>query len=348
MKALFFNQHGGINNLTYDELCDPVLENNHAIVEVLFSSLNHLDLWVLKGWKGLKLDLPHIGGADIVGKIADIKNFSDFKTNDLVCINPGYLIDGPADEHTLSGEEHLSSRYGIFGESTKGGFSQYIKVPTHSIHKLNNTDNKNLPNICASLLVGLTAYRMLKSRANLEYGKKILIVGSAGGLNSFTIKLAKFLGAQVIALTSTESKEEFSKKIGADFVVNYLKYPSWSKEIKEITDGKGVDIVIDNVGQSTIEQSIRSLKKEGKIITVGNTSGHELKIDNRLIFSKQISIIGSTMGSFRDFETVLSLILNQNITAEISETLPLSQGIKGYQILESGMQSGKIVFNNSI
>lgn len=346
MKALYFNSHGSINNITYDSLEEPTEEEGCAILEVLYSSLNHLDLWVLKGWKGLNLKMPHIGGADIVGKVAHVSsNNQKIQLGDIVCVNPGYLPPNASDEYITSGKEQLSPQYGIFGETAHGGFSEFVKVPLRNVYKIDNVPKEQLPRICASLLVGLTSYRMLVTRAEIVKGHTVLVVGSTGGVNSYSIKLAKYLGATVIALTSSESKEKFSKNIGADHVINYKKHPTWSTTVKEISNG-GVDIVIDNVGKESISQSIRSLKPEGKIITVGNTSGHELSIDNRLIFSKQISIIGSTMGSKKDFESVLKLIFQHDITAEISSIIPLSNGKSGYAILESGAQMGKIVFNN--
>ena len=346
MHAIFFNEHGDINLLKYGQVNDPTIENEYAIIKVLYSSINHLDLWVLNGWPGLKLDLPHIGGSDVVGKIVEVpKNTKDFSNGDIICANPGYLKPGDTDNFIKLGKEQLSRRYGILGETCKGSLAEFIKVPLRSLYKVNHIPESELSSLTASLLVGLTSYRMLHHRAQIKSSDTVLIVGGGGGVNSFSIKLSKYFGAKVIALTSTDEKVEFCKKIGADHVLNYKSDSSWSKKVKELTEGYGADIVIDNVGEKTINESIRACKNEGKIITVGNTSGYNLQIDNRLIFSKQISIIGSTMGSFSDFENILGIILKEKIYAPICKNYSLSDGIEAFKLLKSGDQAGKIVIN---
>ncbi len=346
MKALYFKQHGEIDNLIYGEFPSPTSDETSAIIKVLYSSLNHLDLWILNGWSGLNLDLPHVGGADIVGTVETAPKDSLLKSGDLVCVNPGYVKHDYSDRETLLGRENLSKGYGIFGEDCKGGFATLVKAPINCIHKITNINESKLPELAASLLVGLTSYRMLEGRAKLNSGESLLVVGAGGGVNSFTIKLAKYLGANVIALTGTEEKGDLSLKLGADNVINYNQNPDWHRDVKKLTDGRGVDVVIDNVGSTTINKSIRSCAIGGRIITVGNTSGHELKIDNRHIFTKQISIIGSTMGSFSDFKNILDIIIKREIFAPIHKTIPLEEGKLGYKSLKDKTRFGKIVFKN--
>ena len=346
MNALFFNNHGGIENLKFGSFEEPILpDDNHIIIKVHYSSLNHLDLWVLNSWKGLNIPLPHIGGADILGSVADLgkTNDSEFKTGDLVCINPGYLKTNSQDIYSKSGKQHLSKNFGIFGETCKGGFAEFVCIPKDSVHIIPTLAKQDETKLVATLLVGLTAYRMLQARAKLIAGETILIIGATGGLNSFSLKLAKYFGATVIAATSNEEKVEFCRSLGADHVINYSENPNWSKKVKELTNGFGAQVVIDNVGAQTMNESIRSCSMEGRIITVGNTSGHELKLDNRLIFSKQISIIGSTMGSYEDFTKVLQIILTHKLYAPIHKIYPLQEGARGYEDLKFGKQMGKVV-----
>jgi NADPH:quinone reductase-like Zn-dependent oxidoreductase len=171
----------------------------------------------------------------------------------------------------------------------------------------------------------------------------VLIVGSGGGVNSLSILLARAAGATVIALGGGQSKIEKALKLGADFAIDYKQHPDWPAEVLRMTKGRGADVVVDNVGAATISKSLRSVARGGRIVTVGNTSGHQLSIDNRLLFTKQISLIGSTMGSRQDFIDATDFIFSRNIQAPIDTVAPLSDGIRQIQRLERGEQFGKIV-----
>jgi NADPH2:quinone reductase len=201
----------------------------------------------------------------------------------------------------------------------------------------------DFPEACAPLLVGTTAWRMLKVKGELSKGQTVLIVGAGGGLNSFCIQLARYMGAHVIALSSSEEKLAAAKGLGASEVINYRSCPDWHKEVRSLTNGRGVDIVVDNVGQQTFAKSLACLLPGGRLLTVGNSSGPEVSFDNRLIFSRQLSILGSTMGSKEDFRQILSLIWAGKLSPVIDRTMPLSDGRSAYEILSRGEQFGKIV-----
>ncbi len=343
MKALYFQEHGTVNNLKFGEINEPVLDSNtHVLIRVRACSLNHLDLWVLAGWRGLELPLPHYGGADIAGEVEDPGESEVLQKGDRVVVCPGYL-DGPEDEWSRAGQDSLSPSYKILGEARTGGFAEFISVPNHAVHKI--PDNRSFEEAAAPLLVGLTAWRMLMTQASIKKGDSVLIVGSGGGLNSFSIQLAKSLGAQVIALTSSENKEEKSLKLGADIALNYLQKPDWSKDVIRVTEGLGADIVVDNVGAASFSHSLKAVKRGGTIVTVGNTSGPKLEIDNRYIFSKQIKIIGSTMGSAKDFDALLQHLWSNKLKPVIDQSIPLENGKEAYKILEEGKQFGKVVIS---
>ncbi|MCB0345377.1 MAG: zinc-binding dehydrogenase [Bdellovibrionales bacterium] len=340
MKALFFRKHGSFDNLEFGDLELLPLAPDYARIRVKSCALNHLDLWVLGGWPGLNLALPHIGGSDIAGEIAELGSaVSGWDVGARVAVNPGYLTGH--DEWTLRGEESVSPHYRIIGEHTRGGFAEFVDVPAANLVSI--PDSISFTNACAGLLVGLTAWRMLVVRGGLAPGKTVLIVGAGGGVNSFCIQLARSFGAEVIALTSSEEKMARAAELGAQHVVNYKKEPNWSKAVWDLTDKRGVDIVVDNVGAATMEQSLRAAARGGSIVTVGNTSGHKITFDNRLIFAKQLSLIGSTMGSRRDFEEVSKLLWDGRIKPVVDRELPLAEGRTGYEILEHGEQFGKVV-----
>lgn len=342
MKALHFSQHGNVDELRYGEIPTPNITAKDVLIRVKACALNHLDLWVLKGWPGLSLPMPHVGGADVAGEIAGIgADVNGFTLGQMVVVQPGFLADGPADEWTEKGEESLSPRFHILGESCAGGFAEFVSVPAHAVFP--KPSSLDFAEAAASLLVGVTAWRMLSSRAAVKASETVVIVGAGGGLNSFSIQVAKHLGANVIAITGTEEKAEKAKALGANNVINYKAQPQWAKEVKRLTSGRGADVVVDNVGKDTIMQSLHAAVRGGRIVTVGNTSGPQLTLDNRLLFAKQLSLLGSTMGSTKDFHAVLELLANRSLKPVIDCQMALADGRQAYERLEQGTQFGKIV-----
>jgi NADPH:quinone reductase-like Zn-dependent oxidoreductase len=340
MKAIFFEQHGGPEVLKYADLSDPEPRAGEALIKVRAVALNHLDLWVRQGWKGLKLDFPHITGSDIAGEIVKVNSStSHWSAGTRVIVNPG--VNTSEDRWTRSGEDSISPGYRIIGEQLRGGMAEYVCVPLSNIFKI--PDGIDFTSAAAPILVGTTAWRMLFKRAALQPGESVLIVGAGGGVNSLSILLARAAGAHVYALTSSKEKIERAKQLGAHEVINYKKTPDWDREITKLTKGVGVDIVIDNVGAATISQSLRAVSPGGRVVTVGNTSGHQVSFDNRLIFTKQISLIGSTMGSKQDFIDSMEFMWRNNIKPVIDRSEALKDGIKMLKYLESGEQFGKVV-----
>jgi len=201
----------------------------------------------------------------------------------------------------------------------------------------------DFPQAAAPLLVSLTAWRMLIHRARLRAGESVLIIGAGGGVNSMAIQIAKLAGATVYALTSSEEKMARAKELGADVVLNYREDPDWPKTLYKLTDRRGVDVVVDNVGRATLAQSMRVVARGGRIVIVGNTSGPDAQIDIRFIFGKQISIIGSTMGSHQDFRDVMALIWAGKLKPVVDRVMPLAEGKRAFELMERGEQFGKIV-----
>lgn len=342
MKALYFEEHGTSENLRYGDLEQPTIASDEVLLRVRACALNQLDLWVLKGWGGLRLPMPHIGGSDIAGEIVEVgSEVADWKSGQRVVVSPGYLEPGEDDEWTLRGEDSLSPRYRIFGEQRAGGFAEFVSVPASTLVEMPR--GLDFPEACAPLLVGTTAWRMLKTKGELSKGQSVLIVGAGGGLNSFCVQLANFMGGRVIALSSSEEKLGRARELGAEDVINYRTSPNWDREVRALTDGRGVDLVVDNVGEETFARSLSSLARGGRLLTVGNSSGPQVSFDNRLVFARQLSILGSTMGSQEDFRQVLSLIWAGKVSPVIDRTIPLAEGRSGYEFLRRGEQFGKII-----
>ncbi len=340
MKAIFFEKHGEIDTLKYADLPQPEPKVGEALVRVRAVALNHLDVWVRRGWPGLHLEMPHVGGADVAGEIVAINTpGTTWTPGTRVIVNPGILTS--EDEWTRKGEDSLSPGYKILGEQTQGGLAEFVCAPAANLFRL--PESVSFENGAAPLLVGTTCWRMLFKRAQLRAGESVLVVGAGGGVNSLSILLAKAAGANVLALAGGADKAERAYQLGASIVIDYTKNQDWHTEVLKVTKGRGVDIVVDNVGSKTMPKSLRSAARGGRIVTVGNTKGYELSFDNRLFFTKQVSLIGSTMGSRQDFIEAMEFIFQNKIQIPIDSVSPLSEGIKMMKRLEDGQQFGKIV-----
>jgi len=340
MKALYFDEHGGPEVMQYGDMPDPSPGPGDVRVRVKAVALNHLDLWVRRGGPAFdRLPKPHIGGCDVSGVVDTYgEGASGPAVGARVAIDPGLTTKD--DEWTRRGEDSLSPGYTILGEHSTGGAAEYLVVPTRNLLLL--PDHVSHEAAAAASLVALTAWRMLVHRARLKAGETVAIVGAGGGVNSITIQIAKHLGATVFAITSGEEKMQKAQVLGADHVINY-KTENWSKAVFVGTGKRGADVVVDNVGQATWPDSIRALARGGRLVTVGNTSGHEAVVDVRYVWAKQISIIGSTMGSHQDYRDVMQLVFDGHIQPVIDRVMPLSQGRAAHEALERGEQFGKVV-----
>jgi NADPH:quinone reductase-like Zn-dependent oxidoreductase len=244
------------------------------------------------------------------------------------------------DEYTRRGLDSVSPGYHILGEHMRGGAAEYLAIPAGSLAAM--PDDIDFPEAAAPLLVGLTAWRMLIHQARLRAGESVLVVGAGGGVNSIAIQLAKLAGATVFVVASNPEKAERAQQLGADVVLDRSRV-DWGKEIFKLTSRRGVDVVVDNVGKATITKSMQAAARGGRIVIVGNTSGPQAEIDIRFIFGKQISLIGSTMGSHQDFHDVLGVLWSGKIKPVIHQVMPLSDGCEAYRLMEAGEHFGKIV-----
>ena len=339
MKAIFFETHGEIDVLKYAELPDPSPSAGEALIRVKAAALNHLDIWVRRGWGGLKLAMPHITGSDVAGEIVSVHADTSWTVGSKVIINPG--MTSGEDEWTRRGEDSLSPGYKILGEHVRGGLAEYVTVPIENVFKM--PEHYSFEQAAAPNLVGVTCWRMLFKRAKLLPGESVLVVGAGGGVNSLCISFAKAAGASVMAVAGGPQKVEKALEMGADYAIDYKEHSNWPSEILKITRGRGVDVVVDNVGQATIPLSLAAVTRGGRIVTVGNTSGYDVRFDNRLLFAKQVSLIGSTMGSKQDFLEANQFMLQHNIQVPIDRVEPLADGIHMIKYLEEGKHFGKIV-----
>lgn len=339
MKALFFDRHGGLDVICYGDVPDPEPGPGEVLLEVRACALNHLDIWVRRGWPGLKLAMPHWGGADVAGVIralgAGVKGWTDGQR---VIVDPG--ISTTADEYTRRGHDSVSGGYHILGEHCRGGLAQFVAVPSANLTPMQ--EDQDFAEAAAPLLVTLTAWRMLIHRGKLKAGESVLVVGAGGGANSMAIQIASLAGAKVYVVASNGEKAARALELGAHIAID-RSATEWVREMHKLTGGRGVDLVVDNVGAATLNSSMKVVARGGRIVIIGNTSGPLVEIDVRYIFSKQISLIGSTMGSHQDFRDITALLGEKRLKPVIDCTMPLSGGREAFAMMERGEQFGKIV-----
>lgn len=338
MKAILFHQHGNIDVLEYSDYPTPEPDPGQVLVRLKAAALNHLDIWVRSGWPGLKLDYPHIPGADGAGEIAALgEGITNWSIGDRVVINPN-LSCGTC-EYCLSGMDNRCIDWGLLGETTRGTYAEYIAVSARNLLKI--PDGFGEHQAAAAALVFLTAYHSLIKRGQLKAGETVLIVGASGGVNLASLQIAALSGARVLVVGSRRDKLDLAKSLGADHLIDRSKDENWAEVVYEITNKRGADIVVDNVG-TTFPESFRAAGRGGRILTVGNTGHPIIEIDNRYIFAKHLSLIGSTMGTHNDFKAVMELVFNGRLESIIDQTFPLSEAGAAQSRLARGEQIGKI------
>jgi NADPH:quinone reductase-like Zn-dependent oxidoreductase len=339
MKAVYFEKHGGLDVLQYGELPSPEPKAGEVLVRLEASGLNHADLLVRTGWPGLKLKLPHILGADGAGSVAAVgEGVTKWKVGQRVVIDASICLE--EDEFTRSGRDNLCRHWELLGETLPGTYAEYVVVP--AVNLLEIPGNFSSDQAAAAALVYLTAWHSLLKRGGLQKGESILIVGASGGLNTAAIQLAKYLGAIVYVVGSSTEKLELAQQLGADHLIDRSKEEDWSKAAYLMTNKRGIDLIFDNVG-TTFPLSMRALSKGGRLLTVGNSGGPKFEIDNRYIFGKHLSILGSTMGTHADFAEVMALVFVGKLKAVIERTYPLKEARAAQEHLEQEKQMGKII-----
>lgn len=338
MKAVLFHQHGGPEVLEYTDFPTPEPKHGEVLVRLRAAALNRMDVMVRNGWPGLKLEMPHINGADGAGEVVSVgEDVVGFEVGDPVVINPN-LGCGKC-EFCLAGRDNLCIDWHLLGETVRGTYAQYVSVPARQLYKL--PSGFDYHKAAAAALVYQTAWHSMIVRGNLQKHETVLIVGAGGGVNTASVQIAKYIGAQVVIVGSDAHKLEMAKSIGADILIDRSKEPEWAKSVFLATDKRGVDMVVDNVG-TTFMQSLRTLRKGGRLLTVGNSGGPKFEIDNRYMFAKHLSIIGSTMSTITDFNEVMDLIVEGKLKPVLDRTYPLQEAASAQERLWKNENFGKI------
>jgi len=339
MKCVRIHEHGGPEKLIHEDVPVPKIGFDDVLVNVKATSINHIDLWVRQGLPGVKFHLPMIPGVDAAGVVAQKGNaVSHLKVGDRVVVAQG--ISCGHCKHCLNGNDNLCKDYILIGEHRDGADAEYLAVPGRNVLPL--SDKVSFEEAAAAALVFLTAWQMLVDKAHVKPGEDVLVNGVSSGVGSAALQIAKLFGARVIATTSTDEKVAKARALGADHVINY-NAQNVLDEVKQLTSKKGVDVVIDHVGKSVWNQSIKSLTKGGRLVTCGATSGFEAVTDIRYVFYKQLQILGSTMGRKGDLIRIFDFIEERKLNPVIDRVMPLEQVQEAHRIIQEGKHFGKIV-----
>ena len=343
MKAAVIYEHGGLDCVKVEEIAEPKPGKNEIILKVNSAALNHLDIWVRKGRGGLKVAFPHILGCDAAGIVVGIgADVTNVNVGDQVVLNPG--VSCGSCEYCNRGEQSECSSFGIVGMSRQGTFAEYVAVPARNVHP--KPAYMNFDQAGTFVLSCLTAWRMLMTRAQLRPGETLLLHGIGGGVALCALQLAKLAGACVIITSSSDSKLSRAQQIGADHAINY-KTVNVAERVKDITSGRGVDVVIDTVGAAAWPIDFSAVRRGGKIVLCGITTGAKAETNLQALYWNQLTIMGSTMGSDEDFRRMLQAITIAKLNPVIDSVEPLENVRKAMGKMETGEQFGKIVLRMS-
>jgi NADPH:quinone reductase-like Zn-dependent oxidoreductase len=339
MKAAVFEQHGGPEVLKCVDAPEPVIRAGDVLVRVHACAMNHLDLWVRGGLPNVPIPLPHIPGSDVAGEVAKVgADVTTVKVGQKVVLAPGVTCGKcPA---CLAGIDNRCRQFTNLGYMIDGGCAEFVRAP--EVNCFPHPENLSFEEASAVPLVFQTAWHMLVTRAELQPGEDVLILGAGSGVGTAAIQIAKFFGARVITTASTNEKLERARQLGADHTINH-KTQKIREEVRRITGKRGVDVVFEHVGTATWEDSIATMALAGRLVTCGATTGYDAKIDLRFLFSRQLSLLGSYMGTKDEFRTVLKLVAAGKLKPVIDRTFPLSEIAAAHTYLESGQQFGKVV-----
>ncbi|MCO4770508.1 MAG: zinc-binding dehydrogenase [Deltaproteobacteria bacterium] len=342
MRAIRFHQQGPPDVLVLEDV--PPLAGpgpGEVRLDVRAASVNHLDIWTRRELRGVSL--PRIPGADAAGVVAELgAGVRGLAVGDRVLIDPGFTT-APSEEETL-GAPSLSPHYGILGESCDGTYRDELVLD--ATRCLRVPEAWDFPTAAAFPLTALTAWRMCVVRGRLQPGETVLILGAAAGVGVMCIQIAKLSGCRVLAAASTEAKRALCLSLGADEVIPYAEC-DWVKETRRLTGGRGADVTIDYVGKSTWRWSLKATRAGGRVLTCGATTGHDPTTDLRHVFFRQLSVIGSTMGSTADLAAALRLAERGHIRPVVDRVLPVHQAADAHQLIEDRAVLGKVVLDLS-
>ncbi len=339
MKAVIFREHGGPDKLSYEEVPTPKIGPDDALVKVKACALNHLDIWVRQGIPAYPIPLPHISGSDVAGLIEAVgRNVTTIKPGDKVFVSPG-LSCWQCDA-CLAGRDNFCSSYGILGAKTDGGYAEYVLVPWRNVLPIPGT--LSFQQAAAFPLVSVTAMHMVVTLAQVKPGETVLVMGAGSGVGSTAVQIAKLVGAKVITTVGADDKIGKAVLLGADAVVNHAR-ENVGERVKGLTEGRGVDVVIEHIGPQVWDACLASLTRGGRLVTCGATTGGEVSLNLRSLFARQLTLKGAYMGTRAELVTAANLVGQGKLTPVIDRTFPLKDARAAQEQMLSRNFFGKIV-----
>jgi NADPH:quinone reductase-like Zn-dependent oxidoreductase len=340
MQALTLTGVGGLDRLTLQEVPAPALRSALEVrVRIRCAALNRLDLFVSGGLPDLPIEFPHVVGSDGAGVVESVgAEVTTVRPGDRVMLNPGISCGRCAD--CVDGEEPLCASYAILGEHRAGTAAEFVVVPAANVAQV--PSRMSWPEAAAFSLATLTAWRMLAGRAHLRAGETVLVWGVGGGVSMAALQIGVLLGARVIVTSSSEAKLAVARAQGAAVTLDHGS-DDVVAAVKRETGGRGADVVVDSVGERTWDRTLRAVRRGGRIVVCGATTGPTAGFDLRRLFWRQWSILGSTMGNRREYAEIVRLAHQGKLWPVVDQVVPLSRGAEAYARMQRGEQTGKLV-----
>lgn len=342
MKAAFIRSHGGGDRVEVGEFDDPRPAAGEALLEVRSAALNHLDIWVREGGRA-EIPMPHVLGSDAAGVVVAVgEGVAAVREGDEVLLNPALSCGGC--EFCRRGEQSLCADFGLVGMARPGTFAEFVAVPARNLHP--KPDHLDWASAAALPLTWVTAWRMLVTRAKLTAGETVLIHGIGGGVALAGLQIARLFGARAIVTSSFDEKLTRAAALGAAGTINYTQ-DDVADAVADMTDGRGVDVAFDAVGAATWPIDIRAVRRAGRVVLCGVTTGASAETDLQAVYWNQLSLLGSTMGGDEDFRRMLGAVRDNACEPVIDSQHPLEDVRAAQARMEDGEQFGKIVLNIS-
>jgi NADPH:quinone reductase-like Zn-dependent oxidoreductase len=337
MKAVRFHEHGAAGVLRYEDAPDPVPAADEVLIRVRACALNHLDLWQRRGMERVRIPFPHISGSDVAGEVIE-PGASGYASGDRVMVQPG--VSCGRCHACLSGRDNECPSYSVLGYQNDGGYAQLVKAPP--VNLIAVPDGIDFVEAAAFPLTFLTAWHMLITRAALKAGEDVLVLAAGSGVGQAAVQIAKLHGARVLATGGTDEKLARARDLGADAVINHHT-EDLPRRVRELTGGRGVDVVVEHVGQATWDRSLRCLARAGRLVTCGATTGPQGNIDIRFLFGRQLALLGSYMGTKSELLAAVPFFAAGRLKPVVDRVYALRDAAAAQQRLETAGQFGKIV-----
>ncbi|MDS0294908.1 alcohol dehydrogenase catalytic domain-containing protein [Halogeometricum luteum] len=341
MHAVAFHEHGEIDNLELMDVPRPTPESDEVIVAVEAAALNHQDLFAVRELDHYVPQYPFWGGGDIAGVVDELGDeVTGWEEGDRVAVNPA--ISCGECEFCVRGEHSQCANYAVFGEHRLGGFAEYVAVPAENLVRV--PDGYEMTKAAAAPMAAGTAWRMLVTRADVDPWDDVLIVGASGGVGSYAVQIAKNVlnVGTLYGTTSSAAKADFLRELGVDEVIDYTE-EDFSRVVWEATDKRGVDVVVNNVGGETWVPSLRTLRNGGTLVTSGATAGPNPETEIRLLFVRQLNVLGSTTHTRDSFATMMEYVFDGTIDPVVQETYPLEEFEEAFRKMADRELYGKVV-----